>query len=52
MARTKLTVKRIHRLSPWLLNRRQNKKIKRPFKIKMTLSEQKRVDIKKKTVTS
>ena len=48
MARTKLTVKRIHRLSPWLLNRRQNKKIKRPFKIKMTLSEQKRVDIKKK----
>ena len=47
MARTKLTVRRIRRLLPWLLNRRQKRKIKRPFKIKTALSEQKRVNIKK-----
>ena len=47
MARTKLTVRRIRRLPPWLLNRRQKRKIKRPFKIKTALSEQKRVNIKK-----
>ena len=41
MTRTKLTVKRIHRLPLWLLNRRQNL-----FKIKI-LAERKRVDIKK-----
>ena len=42
MTRTKLTVKRIHCLPLWLLNRRQNL-----FKIKMILAERKRVDIKK-----
>ena len=47
MTRTKFTVKRIHRLSLWLLNRRQNRKIKRLFKIKIILAERKRVDIKK-----
>ena len=47
MARTKLTVRRIRHLLPWLLNRRQKRKIKRPFKIKTALSEQKRVNIKK-----
>ena len=47
MTRTKFTVKRIHRLPLWLLNRRQNRKIKRLFKIKIILAERKRVDIKK-----
>ena len=56
MARTKLTVRRSRHLPPWLLSRGQKRKIKRPFKIKMTLPEQKRVDIKKngnvvKTIT-
>ena len=56
MARTKLTVKRIRLLPPWLLNKRQIRKIKRPYKMKMTLPEQKKVDIKKngnvvKTIT-
>ena len=47
MARTKLRVRRIRRLPSCLLNRRQKRKIKRPFKIKTALSEQKRVNIKK-----
>ena len=56
MARTKLTVKRIRLLPPWLLNKLQIRKIKRPYKMKMTLPEQKKVDIKKngnvvKTIT-
>ena len=56
MARTKLTVKRIRLIPPWLLNKRQIRKIKRPYKMKMTLPEQKKVDIKKngnvvKTIT-
>ena len=56
MARTKLTVKRIRLLPPWFLNKRQIRKIKRPYKMKMTLPEQKKVDIKKngnvvKTIT-
>ena len=56
MARTKLTVKRIRLLPPWLLSKRQIRKIKRPYKMKLTLPEQKKVDIKKngnvvKTIT-
>ena len=50
MVRTKLTTKRWPRTSrvrPWLMNRRQQRKVKRPFKIKVTLPEQKTMDIKK-----
>ena len=50
MVRTKLTAKRWPRTSrfpPWLMNRRQQRKVKRSFKIKLTLPEQKTVTIKK-----
>ena len=50
MVRTKLTARRWPRTSrilPWLMNRRQQRKVKGPFKIKLTLPEQKTVDIKK-----
>ena len=50
MVRTKLTVRRWprpSRVSPWLMRRRQERKVKRPFYIKMTLPEQKTVTIKK-----
>ena len=50
MVRTKLTGERWPRTSrvpPWLINRRQQRKVKRPFKIKLTLPEQKTVNIKK-----
>ena len=49
MVRTKLTIKRWPRASrvpPWLMNKRQRRKAKRPFKIKVTLPEQKAVNIK------
>ena len=50
MVRTKLTAKRWPRTSlipPWLMNKRQQRKVKRPFNIKLTLPEQKTVTIKK-----
>ena len=50
MARTKLTARRWprpRRLLAWLLTRRQQRRVKRPFKIKLTLPEQKTVDMKK-----
>ena len=47
MIRTILTAKRILRLATWLMNRRQQRKVKRPFKIKITLPEQRQVNIKK-----
>ena len=47
MARTKLTAKRWPRPGPLLMNRRQQIKVKQPFKVKLTLPEQKTVDIKK-----
>ena len=49
MVRTKLTAKRWPRTSrvpPWLMNRRQRQKVSKPFKIKLTLPEQKTVIIK------
>ena len=49
MVRTKLTIKRWPRASrvpPWLMNKRQRRKVKQPFKIKVTLPEQKAVNIK------
>ena len=64
MVRIKLTVRRwprplarTSRIPPWLMNRRQRRKVKRPFKIKVTLPEQKAVNIKKggnviKTITA
>ena len=59
MVRTKLTVKRwarTSRLLPWLMNRRRQRKVKRSFKVKLALPEQKTVNIKKggnfiKTIT-
>ena len=63
MVRTKLTVRRwlrplprTSRTPPWLMNTRQRRKVKRPFKIKLNLPEQKTVNIKKggnviKTIT-
>ena len=59
MVRTKLVPRRqprTSRIPPWLMNRRQRRKTKRPFKIKLTLPETKTVDIKKggnvvKTIT-
>ena len=59
MVRRKLTAKRWLRTSRvplWLMNRRQRRQVKRPFKIKLTLPEQKTVTIKKcgnalKTIT-
>ena len=59
MVRTKLTVRRwpkISRIPPWLMNGHKKRKVKKPFKIKMTLPEQRTVDIKKngnviKTIT-
>ena len=63
MVKTKLTVKRwsrprprTSRTPPWLMSKRQKAKVKRPFKIKLTLPEQKTVTIKKgdnviKTIT-
>ena len=59
MVRTKLTVRRWPRPSrtpTWLMRRRQHRRVKRPFKIKLTLPEQKTVNIKKngdiiKTIT-
>ena len=54
MVRTKLTVRRwpkplrrTSRTPPWLMKTRQRKKVKRPFKIKLTLPEPKTVNIKK-----
>ena len=50
MARRKLTARcwpRPRRLPAWLLTRRQQRRVKRPLKIKLTLPEQKTVDIKK-----
>ena len=47
MIRTTLTAKRILCLATWLMNRRQQRKVKRPFKIKITLPEQRQVNIKK-----
>ena len=50
MVRKKLIVKRWPRTSgitPWLLNKRQRQKVSKPFKIKLTLPEQKTVNIKK-----
>ena len=47
MIRTILTAKRILCLATWLMNRRQQRKVKRPFKIKITLPEQRQVNIKK-----
>ena len=47
---TKLTAKRWLRRSRiplWLMNRRQRRKVSKPFKIKLTLPEQKTVNIKK-----
>ena len=59
MARTKLTARRWPRPGQTptrLMRRRQQRRVKRPFKIKLTLPEQKTVDIKKngdiiKTIT-
>ena len=50
MVRTKLNAKRSPRTSripPWLMNKRQLRKVKKPFKIKLTLPEQRTVTIKK-----
>ena len=50
MVRKKLMVKRWPRTSgitPWLLNKCQRQKVSKPFKIKLTLPEQKTVNIKK-----
>ena len=50
MVRTKLTAKswpRKSRVPPWLMNRRQQRKVKQSFKINLTLPEQKTVTIKK-----
>ena len=51
MARTKLTPRRRgHRLTPWMLRQnriRQRTKRTYPYKIKLTLPEQKQVDITK-----
>ena len=50
MVRIKLAAKRRPRTSrvpAWLWNRRQRRKVKRPFKIKLTLHEQKSVTIKR-----
>lgn len=49
-ARTKVTPKRRPRTSnipPWLMNRRQKRQRTKPYKIKLTLPEQKIVDITK-----
>ena len=50
MVRTKLTARRwpkTSRITPWLMNRFQRQKVSKPFKIKLTLPEQKTVTIKK-----
>ena len=47
MVRTKLTAKRIPHLPSWLRSQCQQRKIKRPYKIKIILPEQKQVEIKK-----
>ena len=50
MVRTKLTAKswpRTSRVPTWLMNRRQQRKVKQSFKINLTLPEQKTVTIKK-----
>ena len=50
MVRTKLTARRwpkTSRAPPWLINRRRQRQVKRPLKIKLTLPERKTVDIKK-----
>ena len=50
MVRTKLTARRwpkTSRVLPWLINRRRQRQVKRPLKIKLTLPERKTVDIKK-----
>ena len=50
MVRTKLTAKRWPRTSHiplWLMSKRQQRKVKKPFKIKLTLPEQSTVTIKK-----
>ena len=50
MVRTKLTAKRWPRTSrvpPWVMNKCQQRKVKQPFKMKVTLPEQETVNIKK-----
>ena len=50
MARTKVTPKRRPRTSnvlSWVMNRRQKRQRTKPYKIKLTLPEQKIVDITK-----
>ena len=50
MVRTKLTARRwpkTSRVPQWLMNRRRQRQVKLPFKIKLTLPERKTVDIKK-----
>ena len=38
---------RTSRVPPWLMNKRRQRKVKRSFKIKIALPEQKTADIKK-----
>ena len=50
MVRTKLTARswpKTSHIPPWLMNKRQRRKVKRSFKIKLTLPVQKTVTIKK-----
>ena len=50
MVRTKLTAKcwpRTSLIPLWLMSKRQQRKVKRPFNIKLILPEQKTVTIKK-----
>ena len=50
MVRTKLTARRwpkTSRVPPWLMRIRQMRKVKRPFKIKMTLPEQRLLKLKR-----
>ena len=50
MARTKVTPKRrpkTRKIPPWLMNKRQKRQRTKPYKIKLTLPEQKIVNITK-----
>ena len=50
MVRTKLTARswpRSSRIPPWLMNKRQRRKVSKPLKIKLILPEQKTVTIRK-----
>ena len=42
-----VSMKRTSRVPPWLMNKRRQRKVKRSFKIKIALPEQKTADIKK-----